>query len=225
MKLIYTGKTKEVYELADGNYKLQFKDTATGRDGVFDPGENAVGLTIDGLGKESLALTSYFFNLLNSRNIPNHFISADLDEGSMTVTPAKTFGKGLEVVCRVLATGSFVKRYGEYVTEGAPLNGLVEFTIKNDGLGDPPITKDSLIALGIMTDDDFEACKSIIRKVASLINADLAAKGLTLYDMKLEFGKTDKGIIVVDEISGGCMRVYKGDTWLQPMELNSLILS
>ncbi|MCL2235952.1 MAG: phosphoribosylaminoimidazolesuccinocarboxamide synthase, partial [Defluviitaleaceae bacterium] len=118
MELVYTGKTKDVFALADGNYLLQFKDDATGKDGVFDPGENSVGLTIDGLGRESIALSKYFFEMLGRGGVPTHFISADLDKAQMVVKPAVMFGKGLEVVVRFKATGSFTRRYGDYIPEG-----------------------------------------------------------------------------------------------------------
>ena len=70
MKLINKGKTKDVYELDNGNYLLKFKDDVTGEDGVFDPGANSVGLTVDGVGKSGLKLTKFFFDKLEAENIP-----------------------------------------------------------------------------------------------------------------------------------------------------------
>ncbi|MCL2854578.1 MAG: phosphoribosylaminoimidazolesuccinocarboxamide synthase [Defluviitaleaceae bacterium] len=224
MELVYTGKTKDVYTLSDGNYLLQFKDDATGKDGVFDPGENAVGLTIDGLGRECLALSKYFFEMLTAAGVPNHFVSADLDKAQMVVKPAKMFGKGLEVVVRFKATGSFTRRYGDYIQEGADLDGVVEFTLKNDAQADPPITGDSLAALGILTRQQYEDCKILAGRIGRLIRDDLAKKDLTLYDIKFEFGHVDGAVALVDEVSGGCMRAYKGGIWVQPMDLNKMIL-
>jgi phosphoribosylaminoimidazole-succinocarboxamide synthase len=132
MELLLKGKTKNVYMMDDGNILLQFKDDATGKDGVFDPGENAVGLTIEGLGKESIALSKYFFELLGGMGVPTHFVSADLDKAQMVVKPAQIFGKGLEIVVRFKATGSYTRRYGDYIEEGADLDALVEFTLKSD---------------------------------------------------------------------------------------------
>ena len=224
MKLIYTGKTKDVYSLDDGNYLLKFKDDATGKDGVFDPGENSIALTVDGLGKESLALTLYFFAMLRKAGIPTHYVSADIANSAMTVKPAKIFGKGLEVICRYRAVGSFFRRYGDYISEGAALDALVEFTLKNDSKSDPPISKESLIQLHIMTDAEYEACKQLAQKIGSIISTNLQEKGLELYDIKFEFGLVDGKVTLVDEVSGGCMRVYKDGIWMQPMELNSMIL-
>ena len=69
MKLVYTGKTKDVYALDNGNYLLKFKDDCTGKDGVFDPGENSVGLTIEGVGDVNLKMSIYFFEKVNAAGI------------------------------------------------------------------------------------------------------------------------------------------------------------
>ena len=225
MTHVYSGKTKDVYALKDGNYLLKFKDDATGVDGVFDPGQNTVGLTIDGLGRECIALSEYFFNLATEHNIDHHFVSANVEKSEMVVKPVTMFGKGLEIIVRFKATGSFMRRYGDYIQEGANIEGgLVEFTIKSDEKGDPPITGDSLSALGIMTLAEYTECKYLAKKFGTVIKDDLAKKGLTLYDMKFEFGIADGKILLADEISGGCMRVYEGNTWVQPMDLNAKIL-
>src|SRR5690554_1972120 len=105
MKLLYTGKTKDVYALEEGNNLLKFKDDVTGEDGVFDPGANTVGLNIEGMGKSGLKLTKYFFERLNDLGIPTHYVSSDIENATMTVLPAKMFGKGVEVICRYRAVG------------------------------------------------------------------------------------------------------------------------
>lgn len=224
LKLMYTGKTKNVFLKEDGNYLLKLKDDATGKDGVFDPGENAVGLTIEGLGKQSLALTKYYFEKIKAASIPTHYIDSDMEEITMTVKPATVFGKGLEVVCRFRAVGSFFKRYGDYVTEGQELDQFVEFTLKSDERLDPPITKDALVMLGIMTAEEYEECKELTKKISKLMQEDLKTKGLDLYDIKFEFGKIDGKVALIDELSGGNMRVYKDNTWIQPLELADLVL-
>ena len=117
MQLKYRGKTKDVYELEDGNFLLKFKDDVTGVDGVFDPGANTVGLTMEGAGRAGLRLTKYFFEILNEKVIPTHYIDANIDEQTMTVRPAEVFGDGLEVICRFRAVGSFLRRYGLYAKE------------------------------------------------------------------------------------------------------------
>ena len=76
MKLVYTGKTKNVYALDNGNYQLKFKDDCTGKDGVFDPGENSVGLTIEGVGDVNLRMSIYFFEKVNAAGIKTQRHSA-----------------------------------------------------------------------------------------------------------------------------------------------------
>ena len=224
LKLVYSGKTKDVYEDDQGTYTLKLKDDATGKDGVFDPGENTVGLQIAGLGRESLRLTQYFFEMLAKKGVPTHFIECDIEAAAMRVKPAQVFGKGLEFVCRIKAGGSFVKRYGAYLTPGQDLDFLVEVTLKDDDRGDPPITKDSLEALNLMTGEEFETCKGLTRKIAKLMAEDLSAKGLELQDLKFEFGKSGGEILLIDEISGGCMRVSHKGELLHPMDLTKFIL-
>ena len=152
MKQIYEGKTKNVYELENGNVMLLFKDDCTGKDGVFDPGENTVGLTIEGIGRANLETSIHFFELLKEAGIKTHYVSADLEAATMEVLPAKVSGQGLEVICRLKATGSFICRYGAYIEDGTSLvGGYVETTLKDDVKGDPPVTSQVLEALGIMS--------------------------------------------------------------------------
>ena len=126
MNKVYTGKTKDVYALDNGNYQLKFKDDCTGTDGVFDPGANTVGLQIEGIGRENLKVSVYFFEILKKADVKTHYVSADIDNATMEVLPAKVFGKGLEVICRYRAVGSFIRRYGAYMESGTPLNAYVE---------------------------------------------------------------------------------------------------
>ena len=224
VKQVYEGKTKTVYSLEDGHYLLKFKDDATGEGGVFDPGANTVGLSIEGMGQGGLRLTEYFFRLINDAGFPTHFVRADVEKAEMTVLPAKIFGKGLEVVCRLKATGSFTRRYGDYIAEGQPLDALVEVTLKDDGRGDPPITKDTLDTLNILTGAEYEAIKTLTKNIAGVVKEALAKKGLELYDIKLEFGRVDGGIVLIDEISGGNMRVYKDGAIVEPLDLVRLML-
>ncbi|NLT21161.1 MAG: phosphoribosylaminoimidazolesuccinocarboxamide synthase [Syntrophomonadaceae bacterium] len=226
MELIYAGKTKDVYRQEDGNYLLQFKDDATGEDGVFDPGSNAVGLTIEGAGRAGLRLTKFFFEKLEQQGIPTHYVDADIDKATMTVKPAVLFGKGLEVICRYRAVGSFLRRYGEYCEEGQPLDAFVEVTLKDDVRQDPPITEDALDMLGILSTAEYAVLKDLTRKIAGVVKAELAKKGIELYDIKFEFGRVgqDKQIVLIDEISGGNMRAYKDGKHIQPLDLEKMMI-
>ncbi|MTG98180.1 phosphoribosylaminoimidazolesuccinocarboxamide synthase [Myroides sp. BIT-d1] len=221
MELKYKGKTKDVYSIGGNQVLLKFKDDVTGENGVFDPGANTVGLSIEGVGKSGLRMTKHFFELLKTKKVPSHYVSADIEDVSMVVKEAIPFGKGLEVICRFRAVGSFYRRYGAYVQVGDHLDSLVELTIKDDERGDPTISKDTLSMLGILTDVEYEALKQLTKTICRYIKEELATKGLELYDIKLEFGrdKATNDIILIDEISGGNMRVYKGDKYIEPLEL------
>ena len=202
MELVYTGKTKNVYALENGNYLLKFKDDCTGKDGVFDPGENAVGLTIDGVGDVNLSNTT------------------------MEVLPAKVFGHGLEVICRRKAVGSFIRRYGDLIESGADLPYYVETTLKDDAKGDPLITKDALVALGVMTDAQYEDLKAQTQQITKIVADDLKEKGMELYDIKFEFGYAPDGsVMLIDEVASGNMRVYKDGQYVDPMTLSELFFA
>ncbi len=226
MNKIYEGKTKDVYSLENGNVLLKFKDDCTGKDGVFDPGENTVGLTIEGIGRENLRTSIYYFDLLKKAGIKTHYVSANVEDATMEVLPGKVFGHGLEVICRLVATGSFIRRYGEYIEDGTPLEGgYVECTFKNDEKGDPLVTGEGLAALGVMSPKMFEDMKEQTLKITKIVADDLKTIGLDLWDIKFEFGYNNDEVILIDEIASGNMRVYKDGVIVPPVELTKLILN
>ena len=226
MEKVYTGKTKDVFKLDNGNVLLKFKDDCTGKDGKFDPGENSVGLTIEGIGRENLKTSIHFFELLKAAGVKTHYVSADVDNATMEVLPATVFGHGLEVICRLVATGSFIRRYGEYIEDGTPIEGgYVETTFKDDAKGDPLVTKDALALLGVMTPEMYESMKEQTLAITKVVADDLKSKGLDLYDIKFEFGYNEDGeVILIDEIASGNMRVYKDGSIVDPMDLTKMIL-
>src|SRR5699024_7197705 len=164
------------------------------------------------------------FEKLNAKGITTHFVSADLDKAQMVVKEAIMFGDGLEIICRFRAVGSFYRRYARYCKEGQKLDAFVEFTIKDDERGDPTISKDTLEALNILSVTDYEEVKNLTVKICTLVKEELSSRGLELYDIKLEFGrdKNTGDIMLIDEISAGNMRVYKGDEPVAPQELGEL---
>jgi phosphoribosylaminoimidazole-succinocarboxamide synthase len=224
MKRVYVGKTKDVYRLDSGDYLLQFKDDMTGANGVFDPGSNEIGLTLEGAGRAGLKLTKFFFELLKEKHIPTHYITADIENATMTVKPATLFGSGLEVICRYRAVGSFYRRYGAYVDEGEKLNAFVEVTLKDDERQDPPISKDALEMLRILEPGEYDELKHLTQQIGQLVKEALAKKDLDLYDIKFEFGRVDGELVLIDEISGGNMRVYKNGHPVEPLELVTFML-
>lgn len=222
-KLVYVGKTKNVYALDNGNYLLKFKDDCTGKDGVFDPGENSIGLSIAGVGNVNLKMSKYYFDKINAAGIRTHYINADFENTTMEVVKATPFGKGLEVICRLKAVGSFLRRYGDYVNEGEDLPYYVETTFKNDEKGDPLVTKDGLIVLGVMSEKQYDDIKSMTQTITKIIADDMKEKGLDLYDIKFEYGfNADGEVILIDEIASGNMRVYKDGKYIEPMVLSEL---
>lgn len=226
MKLVNHGKTKDLFELENGHYLLKFKDDVTGTDGVFDPGANTVGLTMEGAGHAGLRVTTFFFERLNELGIPTHYVKSDLDENTMEVLPAQVFGKGVEVILRLRAVGSFYRRYGAYLEGGEPLDHYVEVTLKDDVREDPLITKDALVALEIMTAEEYETLAEMTREIGDVVAQELAKKDLELYDIKFEFGRVgeDGHVALIDEISGGNMRAYRGDEYIPPLELDKILL-
>jgi phosphoribosylaminoimidazole-succinocarboxamide synthase len=225
-KLVYTGKTKNVYAMPNGHYLLKFKDDCTGADGVFDPGMNTVGLTIEGVGDVNLRMTDYFFKLINEAGIRTHFVKANFEDTTMEVLPAKVFGKGLEVICRYKAVGSFFRRYEQYCTLGQDLPAYVEMTFKNDEKGDPLVTKEGLIVLGIMTAEQYDAIVEMTQKITKIVADEMTKRGMDLYDIKFEYGyDADGKVMLIDEIASGNMRVYKDGEYIDPMTLSKLFFA
>jgi phosphoribosylaminoimidazole-succinocarboxamide synthase len=211
-----------VYALEDGNLLLVFKDAVTGTEGQLDAGGNEVIGEVAGKGNSSYRLTLYFFNLLKQAGIATHFVEVGPKENSLIVRAADSYG--LEVICREVAWGSFVRRYAKYVTQGTPLPSLVEFTIKDDERGDPLITVDTMVALGIASREEVQYMHDTAQKITALIKEDLAQKGLELIDIKYEFGRVDGKPILIDEISGDSMRVVKDGAVLVQNELARVLL-
>ncbi|MDO5717125.1 MAG: phosphoribosylaminoimidazolesuccinocarboxamide synthase [Tissierellia bacterium] len=224
MKKIYTGKTKDVYEVDDKTILLKFKDDVTGKDGVFDPGENQVGLTMEGAGNAAVSMTKFFYEKLNDLGLNTHFISANTDENEMTVRKAKVFGKGVEVILRYRAVGSFIRRYGDYIESGAELPAYVELTLKDDDKNDPLITKEGLAVLQIMTESQYDELVQLTKEIGQVVKDELAKKSMELYDIKFEFGLIDGKVALIDEISGGNMRAYKDGTYVEPLQLEKNLL-
>lgn len=224
LKLLYQGKTKDVYALNDREVLLVFKDDVTGTEGRFDPGANTVGLSIAGIGQENLRMSLHFFKLLEAEGIKTHFVSADLEKGSMVARAAQPFGQGLEVICRRRAVGSFIRRYGAYIQPGTPLDDYVEMTLKDDERGDPLITREGLAALNILTEAQYDQLVSLTRRITGLIARELGQMGLELIDIKYEFGMAEGQLLLMDEISAGNMRVWEEGRSIEALDLTRRVL-
>lgn len=224
MEKIYSGKTKDVFAIDEQNVLLHFKDDVTGKDGVFDPGENQVGLQIEGAGRSAVSMTKFFYEKLNALGLNTHFVSADVDKNEAIVRKAKVFGKGLEVIVRYRAVGSFIRRYGNYIEEGTVIPPYVEVTLKDDKRNDPLITADALDTLNILSLAQYDELANLALQIGQVVKDELAKKDLELYDIKFEFGEIDGKVALIDEISGGNMRAYKDGQYIQPLELEKLLL-
>lgn len=223
-QLLYRGKTKDLYALGEGQVLFQFKDDVTGKDGVFDPGANEVGLSIEGIGRENLAMSAYFFKVLEERGIPTHFLSADVEKGQMRARMARPFGKGVEVICRRRAVGSFVRRYGAYAESSMPLDNYVEMTLKDDQRGDPLITMEGLAALHIMDEAQYQELVALTRRITDIITETLKGFGLELIDIKYEYGMAGDELLLIDEISAGNMRVWQDGQTIEALDLTRQVL-
>ena len=139
MKTLYTGKTKDVLTNEQtGQMYLLFKDDLTGENGVFDPGSNTVGGSVEGKGKTGLVLSKYFFELMEQNGIPTHYLGTDVEKGLMEVR--KLTIPPLEFVLRYFTAGSMCRRFT--LAEGLPFDPpYLEVTLKDDVQGDPLISE------------------------------------------------------------------------------------
>ncbi len=206
MKTLYDGKTKTVMlDEASGTVNLLFKDSATGENGVFDPGSNTVGGSVEGKGKIGLAISRHFFELMEKNGIPTHYLGADVDKGLMQVRRL-TVPK-LEFVLRYFTAGSMCRRFT--LEEGIPFDPpYSEVTLKDDEQGDPLISERLCIMKKLLAPGQYDEALGILVRVGEVLKKELAAMGLTLIDFKIEVGYDEQGkMYVVDEITPDIWRV------------------
>ena len=205
MDKVYEGKTKDVFKLENGNYLLKFKDDVTGENGVFDPGANTVGLSIEGIGKQNLKTSVMFFEVLKDAGVKTHYVE-ELSDRETLVKKVKIVP--LEVIIRNKAAGSMAKRLG--LEEGTELKTTVlEFSYKNDDLGDPLINSYHAVAIGAATWEDIDTISKMALDINKYMVEFFASVGVELIDFKLEFGKTAEGeIVLADEISPDTCRFW-----------------
>ena len=206
MKTLYTGKTKDVLLDEEKNIvSLLFKDSATGENGVFDPGSNSVGGSVEGKGKIGLAISKYFFELMEKNGIPTHYIDADVEKGLMQVRNL-TVPK-LEFVLRYFTAGSMCRRFTleEGIVFDPPYS---EVTLKDDIQGDPLISERLCLMKGILKEGQYDEALDILVRVGEVLKNELAPMGLTLIDFKIEIGYDESGkMYVADEITPDIWRV------------------
>ena len=221
MNKISRGKSKIVLDPCDGTNEviLQFTgDQTCDENGNLDPGANFVMENVSDEEKRKIAtsvigMSEHFFRLLEANSVPTHFISSDIDALQMRVRRGVPLGQGIELIQRYFAFGSFSKRFKGYAAaeKWRPID-LQEFHHKNDEQGDPPMSLETILALDILTEDEYYVLSDLLETSCEIIRADLAGRGLTLIDIKLEaFRATDDDgntyFMIGDEIAGGSMRV------------------
>ena len=206
MKTLYSGKTKDVLlDEATNVVHLLFKDSATGENGVFDPGSNTVGGSVAGKGKIGLAVSKYFFELMEANGIPTHYLGSDIDAGLMKVRNLTV--PPLEFVLRYQTAGSMCRRFDlpEKIEFDPP---YCEVTLKSDAQGDPLITERLCIMKGMLKEGQFDEGLDILVRVGDVLKKELASMGLELIDFKIEIGYDENGkMYVVDEITPDIWRI------------------
>ncbi len=206
MKILYKGKTKNVLmNEEDGSVYLLYKDDATGENGVFDPGSNTVGGSVEGKGNIGLKISKYFLELMEKYGIPTHYLGADIDKNLMKVRNL-TVPK-LEFVLRYFTAGSMCRRFT--LEEGIPFDPpYMEVTLKDDEQGDPLISERLCIMKGLLVKGQYDEALGVLERVGEVLKKELTEMGLTLIDFKIEIGYDKDGkMYVVDEITPDIWRV------------------
>ena len=200
---LYEGKAKKVFATDDPNlYIVDYKDDATAFNGQ-KKGQ------ISGKGVINNVMSNHMFQLLEKQGVPTHFVE-QLSERETVVKKVSIVP--LEVIIRNISAGSFAKRYG--VEEGIVFDApTIEFSYKNDDLGDPLINDSHALALKLATQQEIDTIKSMAFKVNEVMKEYFDHLNVILVDFKLEFGKTPDGqIILADEISPDTCRLWDKTT-------------
>ncbi|APT75333.1 MULTISPECIES: phosphoribosylaminoimidazolesuccinocarboxamide synthase [Marinitoga] len=200
-EMLYEGKAKKIFKYNDEEVIIYFKDDVTAFNGIKKD-------SISGKGKINKKITTFFFELVEKEGIPTQFVK-DLDENSFIAKKVEIIP--LEVIVRNYTAGSFCKRYG--VEKGIKLeNPIVEFSLKDDSLGDPMICENVILSLNLVEKDVLEKLKEYALKINEILSKFLTEKNIILVDYKLEFGKYNDKILLADEISPDTCRFWDKDT-------------
>ncbi len=200
--ILYEGKSKFVCRGEDDNsYIIKYKDTATAFNGEKKE-------ELSGKGQLNAEITNIIYSYLAKNGIKTHLIRV-IDQNSILVKKAEILM--VEVIVRNIAAGSFSKKYG--ISEGTALNNtVIEFSLKSDALGDPMINDSQITAIGIATKSELAEMSESALKINTLLCNLFESVGITLVDFKLEFGRSDEGIILCDEISPDSCRLWDKET-------------
>ena len=200
---LYEGKAKKVFATNDENLVIvSYKDDATAFNGLKKG-------TISGKGVINNRMSNFLMGMLEKHGVPTHLVEEINDRETVV---KKVSIVPLEVIIRNISAGSFAKRYG--VAEGIVFDEpTIEFSYKNDDLGDPLINSYHALALKLATKEEIETIKTLAFKVDEVLKAYFLNLGITLVDFKLEFGRLSDGTIVLaDEISPDTCRLWDSKT-------------
>lgn len=203
MEQLYEGKAKKVYATNDPDLVIvDYKDDATAFNGEKKG-------TISGKGVINNRMTNYMFKMLEKEGVPTHLVEEISDRETIV---KKVSIVPLEVIIRNVAAGSFSKRMG--VEEGTKLlTPILEFSYKNDDLGDPFINDYYALALGLATKEEIDTIAKYAFKVNEFMVNFFKGLNIDLIDFKIEFGRTSDGtIILADEISPDTCRFWDSTT-------------
>ena len=200
---LYEGKAKKVYATENPDYVIvSYKDDATAFNGLKKG-------TIAGKGVINNKMSNMMMAMLEKKGIPTHFVE-QIDDRNTVVKKVKIVP--LEVIIRNVAAGSFSKKYG--VAEGTLLSApTIEFSYKNDELGDPLINTYHALALNLASKEEIETIKNMAFAVNDALKAFFKELNIDLIDFKLEFGRFKGQIILADEISPDTCRFWEAGTW------------
>ena len=202
LEMLYEGKAKKVYQTEDQNlYIVEYKDDATAFNGEKKG-------SIAGKGVINNKMTNIVFQYLEKNGIQTHFVKELSDRQTLV---KKVEIVPLEVIVRNIAAGSFSKKFG--VEEGTGLqNPILEFSYKNDSLGDPMINNMQITALGLATEKELDIISQMALKINELLKTFFWERNIILVDFKIEFGRCGAQIILADEISPDTCRLWDKDT-------------
>ena len=202
LEMMYEGKAKKVFKTEDDDRLIvAYKDDATAFNGLKKG-------TIVGKGIVNNRMSNYLCKILEEKGIPTHYVE-ELDERRTVVKKVEIVP--LEVIIRNKAAGSFSKRLG--VPEGTELKcSTLEFSYKNDDLGDPLINSYMALALGLATKEEIDTISEMAFKINAILQEVFRNIGIELIDFKLEFGSYHGQIILADEISPDTCRYWDIET-------------
>lgn len=203
LEQLYEGKAKKVFKTSDDAlYMVEYKDDAT----AFNGEKRG---TIEGKGVINNKMSAMLFKELEKQGIETHLVEF-VDDTHQLVKRVEIVP--LEVIARNVIAGSLSKRVGRPEGEVLP-QPILEFSYKNDDLGDPMINRFHATALGLATDEEIDNIIAQALKINELLQATFDKANLVLVDFKLEFGRTPDGkIILADEISPDTCRLWDKDT-------------